>query len=370
MRKIPLLRPFFDREEVEEITQVLHSGWVTQGPKSQEFEERAKKYLGVRHAIAVANCTAALHLALLSIGIKKGDDVLVADYTYPATGHAVVYCGARPRFVDVDGRTYNMDPEKLKQRLTKRTKAIIPVHTFGQPADMDPIIEFAEKHNLKVIEDAACAFGARYKKRQAGTMGDVGCFSFHARKGLTTGEGGMVVTNDEKLAERIRHLSVFGLKAAWAREGKKFQVPTFTDIGYNYKLSDIAAAIGVVQLRRLDKVLARKRQLAKQWGDILADMKSIAPPYVSKNVEHVFQTYTALVGKKIDRNNVIDGLASYGVQANIGTYSSYIQPVYKSRDRCPVSLEIFNRALALPLYYGLKESEIDEAGRALKKVLK
>jgi len=368
--KIPLMRPYFDSDELKEIKKVLNSGWVSQGPETKKFEKCAREYLGIKHTIPVTNCTAALHLALLSIGIKKGDEVLVADYTYPATGHSVVYCGAKPRFVDVDVRTYNINPELLKHKLTTRTKAIIPVHTFGQPADMDPIMEFAADNNLKVIEDAACAFGAKYKKKYAGTIGDIGCYSFHARKGLTTGEGGMIATRDDTLAEKMRCLSIFGIKAAWDREGsKKFSIPTFIDIGYNYKMSDITAAIGVVQLKRLDKVITKKKALAKLWDEHLIDMSNITPPYIAKNVEHIYQTYNTRLSKNIDRNNIITRLADVGVQTNIGTYASHIQPVYKSKDKCPKSLEIFHTSLALPLFYRMTHAQVEIAARKLKKEL-
>ena len=367
---LPLLRPFFDQEEIDEIKKVFDSGWVAQGPKVKEFERCCAKYLGCNYAIAVTNCTAALHLALLALGIKKGDDVLVADYTFPATGHSVLYCGARPVFVDINRETYNLDPVELKKKLTKRSKVIMPVHTFGQPADMDPIMEFAEAYDLKVVEDAACALGAKYKGNQAGTIGHIGCYSFHARKGVTTGEGGMVVTNDESLAESIRYLSVFGMKTAWERKkSKKFSIPIFTDLGYNYKMSDIAAAIGVVQLKRLDKILRRKRQLAKYWDTQLQDVKYIKPPYIDEHVRPVYQAYVTLIDKGIDRNGVIDDLAMLGIQTNIGTYASHIQPVYKSKDRCPNSLEVFKRALSLPLYYGMMELNIDLATSKLRQTL-
>jgi perosamine synthetase len=367
--KIPLLRPFFDDEEISEIRGVLDSGWVSQGPKTRELEKSCADYLGTKHAIALCNCTAALHLALLAIGVKKGDEVLVADYTFPATGHAVLYCGAKPRFVDVDPKTYNMNPDKMRERLSAKTKAIIPVHTFGQPADMERITEFARENNLKVIEDAACAFGAKRGRRFAGTIGDIGCYSFHARKGLTTGEGGMAVTDDAEMAGRIRHLSVFGMKAAWEREGKKFSVPSFTDVGYNYKMSDISAAVGVVQLRRLDKVVARKRALARRWSKLLDATNGISPPWEDPGSIHVFQTYSALVDKGIDRNALIDSLAEAGVQANIGTYSSHVQPVYKSKDICPVSLDVFERSLALPLYYSMEDCQVADAATRLGAVM-
>ncbi|NOR79204.1 MAG: aminotransferase class V-fold PLP-dependent enzyme [Methanophagales archaeon] len=346
--KIPLLKPYFDSEELEEIQKVLDSGWVSQGPKVKEFEDKIAEYLGVKYAIAVTNCTSALHLALLSLGIKKGDKVLVADYTFPATGHSVLYCGAKPVFVDVNLKTYNIDPNLIEGKITERTKAIIPVHTFGQPAEMDTIIEIAEEYNLKVIEDAACALGAKYKYKYVGTIGDIGCLSFHARKGITTGEGGMVVTDDKNLAAKIRNLSVFGMTSAWDREkSAEFIIPEFTELGYNYKMSDITAAVGVAQLKKLDQIIERKRELAKYWDEKLKEIEFIEPPYVSENVKHIYQSYVALVDKRIKRNKLIEVLMKKGIQTQIGTYASHIQPVYNSNDKCPNSLEIFNRSIAI-----------------------
>ncbi len=367
--KIPLLKPYFDSEELEEIQKVLDSGWVSQGPKVKEFEDKIAEYLGVKYAIAVTNCTSALHLALLSLGIKKGDEVLVADYTFPATGHSVLYCGAKPVFVDVNLKTYNIDPNLIEGKITERTKAIIPVHTFGQPAEMDTIIEIAEDYNLKVIEDAACALGAKYKYKYVGTIGDIGCLSFHARKGITTGEGGMVVTDDKNLAAKIRNLSVFGMTSAWDREkSAEFTIPEFTEVGYNYKMSDITAAVGVAQLKKLDQIIERKRELAKYWDEKLKEIEFIEPPYVSENVKHIYQSYVALVDKRINRNKLIETLMKNGVQTQIGTYASHIQPVYNSNDKCPNSLEIF-RSIALPMYYMLGEEDIDVATVHLKRVL-
>ncbi len=368
--KIPLVKPYFDMEELEEIKKVLDSGWVSQGPKVREFEDKIAKYLGVKYAIAVTNCTAALHLALLSIGIKNDDEVLVADFTFPATGHSVLYCGARPLFVDVYLKTYNIDTELIEEKITDKTKAIIPVHTFGQPAEMGRIIKIAKNYNLKIIEDAACALGAKYNDKYAGTIGDVGCFSFHARKGITTGEGGMVVTNYKDLAEKMRYLSIFGMTSAWDREkSDKFIIPEFTEAGYNYKMSDITAAVGVAQLRKLDKIIERKRELAKYWGEKLEEIALIEPPCVSENVKHVYQSYVSILDKRINRNKVIEMMMKKGIQTQIGTYASHIQPVYSSNDECPNSLEIFNRSLALPIYYMLEEKDIDMVAASLEKVM-
>ncbi len=369
--KIPLFKPYFGPEEIEEIKKVLDSGWVSQGPKVKEFEEAAAKYLGVKYTIAVTNCTAALHLALLGLGIKRGNEVLVADFTFPATGHSVLYCGAKPVFVDVKKDTYNIDPSKMEKKITRKTKAVIPVHTFGQPAEMDKIMEIAEKHDLKVVEDAACAFGAKYERRFAGTMGDVGCFSFHARKGITTGEGGMVVTNDENVAKKIMRLSIFGMTTAWEREkSDRFVIPEFTDVGYNYKMSDITAAVGVAQLRKLEEIIKKKKELAKYWDEKLREIEFMSAPGVHEKAVHIYQSYVALVDGRINRNKLVESLKEKGIQTQIGTYASHIQPVYRSKDSCPNSLDVFNRALALPLYYDLSEDAIDEAARVLKNVIK
>jgi dTDP-4-amino-4,6-dideoxygalactose transaminase len=234
---------------------------------------------------------------------------------------------------------------------------------------MDPIMEIAQDHNLKVIEDAACAFGAKYKGKFAGVIGDIGCFSFHARKGITTGEGGMVVTANEEVAEKVRQLSVFGMQSAWDREKSAFTVPIFTDIGFNYKMSDITAAVGVAQLQKLERIINKKQGLAKYWDEQLEKIDGIQPPYVSHNCTHIYQTYVALVDKRIDRNKVIELLKEQGIQTQIGTYSSIVQPVYRSKDRCPNSVEVFQRALALPMYYMLREEDIDIVALCVRKTL-
>jgi perosamine synthetase len=371
MKPINLARPYFDNDEILEVQKVLDSGWVSQGPKVKEFEEKVANFIGVKYAIAVTNCTCALHLANLSIGLTKEDETIVADYTFPATGHSVLYCGAKPVFCDIDSKTYNIDPQKIEDKITKKTKAIIPVHTFGQPANMDQIMKTAKKHDLFVIEDAACALGAKFKGKYAGTIGDIGCFSFHARKGITTGEGGMVVTNNKEIAEKIRYLSVFGMKTAWERKTiKGFMIPEFHDLGYNYKMSDISAAIGVAQMKKIDRIIKKKQDLAKYWDDILDRMDFITKPFNSIHCTHVYQSYIALVDKQINRNAVIEKMAQQGIQTQIGTYASHIQPVYGYKKKCPVSFDVYNRAIALPIYYSLKEKEMDEISKILQNVLK
>ena len=369
--EIPLSRPSFDEKEIQELESVLASGWVSQGPKVREFEETVARYLGTTHAIAVTNCTAALHLALLGLGVGPGDEVLVADYTFPATGHAVLYCGAKPVFVDIDPATYNIDPAAIEARITPRTKGVVPVHTFGQPARMDAILEIAAERDLFVVEDAACALGARYQDAPAGTLGDVGCFSFHARKGITTGEGGMIVTDDDDLAARMRHLSVFGMETAWSREGSAaFTIPRFTDLGYNYKMSDITAAVGVAQMRKIDGFVARRRALAAYWDRRIAELDAIGAPRIDPKAFTVYQSYVAILDHGVDRNLLIERLLKAGIQTQIGTYASHIQPVYGATESCEHSLDIYNRAISLPMYVTLSTEEIDRVVAELGECLK
>lgn len=368
---IPLFRPYFDSEELNEIKEVLNSGWVSQGPKVKEFEDKVVDYVGTKYAIAVTNCTAALHLALLSLDIGIGDEVLVADYTFPATGHSVLYCGAKPVFVDVHPGTFNIDTDKIEENITENTKAIIPVHTFGQSADMDEVMEIAHTYDLKVVEDAACALGAKYKSNNVGTIGNIGCYSFHARKGITTGEGGMVVTNDKTLAERIRYLSVFGMETSHERESAdQITIPIFSGMGYNYKMSDISAAVGVTQMKKIDTIIKRKRELARYYDEILEEIEGVNAPYVNENSTHIYQSYVTLLNKQINRNELINILRKKGIQTQIGTYSSYLQPIYNSKEKCPNSKDVFDRALALPMYYTLQNDEVDFVCETLRTTLR
>ncbi|MHA2104676.1 MAG: DegT/DnrJ/EryC1/StrS family aminotransferase, partial [Candidatus Hodarchaeales archaeon] len=237
---IPLTKPSFDENDVNLIRKVLDSGWVAgQGPMNQQLAIEFAKYLNVKGAVPVNNCTAALHLSLLSIGVSTGDEALVSDFTFPATGHAVLYTGAKPIFVDSDLGTYNIDLDDLVNKIGPKTKAIIPVHSFGNPVKITELIKIAKENNLKVIEDAACAIGAKYRNQYVGSFGDINCFSFHARKVLAAGEGGIITSNDQELINKASSLSNYGMASAKVREkSDEIVIPVFTDLGYNYKLSD------------------------------------------------------------------------------------------------------------------------------------
>jgi len=372
---IPLSKPFFDKKELEEVKKTFISGWVAgQGPKSKELESQFAKYVHAKYAICVNNCTAALHLALLALDIKKGDEVIVPDFTFPATAHAVLYVGAKPVFIDINPNTHNIDVHLIEKKITSKTKAIIPVHLFGQCADMGTILKIAKKHKLKVIEDAACGIGSKYKGKMAGSMGHINCFSFHGRKNITSGEGGIITTNDKKLADKIRSLSCFGMVSAFARS-KKFHIPKFTLLGYNYKLSDIAAAIALAQLKKSEQFIKKRNKLAKYYNKKLKNIKSIHLPFVEKFNRHAYQAYAIVLDKKINRKNLLLELKKQGIQTQIGTYALHRQPVYNHMTNCdkkdfPHSEFVFEQSLALPMYSELSFKKIDYITSILRRILK
>ena len=306
----------------------------------------------------VSNCTSALHLSLLCSDIGHGDEVLVPDYTFPSTALSVLYCGARPIFVDVERDTYNLDPVDLQAKITRRSKAVIPVHHFGLSADMDSILDIAYDKRLHVIEDAACSLGAMYKSKMTGTMGDYGCFSFHARKIITTGEGGAVVTSNKKSAEKIRSLLKFGMKAIQS-ESKVFVPQKFFFRGYNFKMSDINASLGVVQLKKISAFIKERRSLAEYYNRKLKKLDGITLPVEKKYRKHIYQSYVIVVNRDLNRNSIIESLRKKGIDCTIGTYACSAQPVFKSKKRCQVAKGLYEHSIALPLYNGLSHREID-----------
>jgi perosamine synthetase len=366
-RRIWLTRPQIGDAEIDEIREVFASGTLTQGPKVAEFERMIAEMVGATHAFAVTSATTALHLSLVALGIEPGDEVLVPDYTFPATANVVVQQGAVPILVDIDLETYAIDPGDLERRTTGRTRAVIPVHPFGLPADMDPVLELAERHGLAVIEDAACALGASYHGRQAGSMGLAGCFSFHPRKSITTGEGGMITTSDAELAARIGLLRSHG----GMREGGRF---TFEAAGFNYRMSDILAAVGIAQMRRLDDFLAARRRVAGWYDDRLTEWTSLRVPRTPSGLTHTYQTYVVLLDPAIDRDGIIAALAADGIETTIGTYALHAQPFFgrtydlRPGDR-PSSYRAFTGSLALPLHGGMREGEIDRVVDRLRDAI-
>lgn len=290
---IPLGSPTFGEEELEAVRAVLASGWVAgQGPNCVEFERQFAATCGTSHALATSNCTTALHLALLALEVRPGDEVIVADYTFPATGHAVMHAQARPTFADVRPDIWTIDVAAAEAAITSRTVGIIAVDAFGQCADYDELVAVARRYGIFLMEDAAAATGATYKSRPAGSLADIGCFSFHGRKGITCGEGGALTTDSAGVIAFVRKLHAFGIESALVRQGQNdLPVPVFDVLGYNYKLSDIAAAILLVQLDRLPDLLARRHAIAAHYEALLGDFELANCPVVLPDRTHCWQAY-------------------------------------------------------------------------------
>lgn len=364
---IPLTRPTTDQRELDAVAEVLASGWLAgQGPRSGRLEDAFARLTKRSHAVAVNNCTAGLHLALSALGVGPGDEVLVADYTFPATGHAVLYCGATPRFVDVRPETGTIDLDVARERIGPQTVGIIAVDALGVPADLGAVETLAREHDLFLLEDAACAVGGSQHDRPCGSFGDVGVFSLHARKGVTSGEGGVVVTDDEQLAARVRSASCFGQRSAYVRQGAdRLEIPQFADIGWNYKLSDVLAAIGEVQLEKLDEFMLRRRALADRYAHLLGGVPGVSAPVVPADRRATWQTYAVTVDAGVDRDDLVLGLREQGIGSQIGTYALHREPVYDAPADCPVSADIFSRHLALPMYADLSDADQDRVVETL-----
>ena len=356
--------PFTDHRELEEISKVLETGYLTQGPKTVEFEQKVADYIGCKYAFAMSSCTTALHLSLVVLDIKPGDEVLVADFTFPATANVVVQLGAVPVLVDIDLDTLTMNPEDMHRKITPRTKAVIPVDAFGCATDFDPILAIAKEHNLPVIEDAATAIGAKYYDRFCGNLSTMGCFSFHPRKVITTGEGGMITTNDSELAEKIKLLRSHG----GVRTGAWFQ---YEAAGFNYRLSDVLGAIGVAQMEKLPWLIERKRELAMSLSERLSQIPGIRTPIEPAWGGHIYQSYVILVDETINRDKVVEDMKTRGIETTLGTYALHDQPFFQRQfgyksGQLPNSHAAFTRTITLPLYPQMNESDLDLIANALR----
>jgi dTDP-4-amino-4,6-dideoxygalactose transaminase len=357
--------PFTDDDELVEIGDVLASGFLTQGPKVAQFERLISEYIGCRYAFAMSSCTTALHLALVVLDIQEGDEVVVSDFTFPATANVVAHVRAKPVLADINLDTFTLDPADLHKKISKRTKAIIPVDAFGCSADMDPIMEIANEFGLPVIEDAACAVGATYKGRFCGNISTLGCFSFHPRKVITTGEGGMITTNDEELAGRIRLLRNHG----GVPEGNRYQ---YEAAGFNYRMSDIQGAIGVAQMKKLPQLIERKRLLANKLRDLLMDLPGIRAPCEPSWGGHIFQSFVILVDEGLDRDQIIKELKAHDIETTLGTYALHDQPFFQreygyTTGQIPNSHIAFTQTITLPLYPQMSEIDLERIVAALAK---
>ncbi len=356
--------PLIDETELRAVGEVLASGFLTQGARTAQFESEIAAITGTAHAQAVSSATTGLHLALVALDVRPGDEVVIPGFSFPATANAVIQQGAVPVFVDIRRDTFNLDPALLEAALTERTRVIMPVHAFGLCADMDPILEVAGRYELPVVEDAACALGGRYQGRPAGSLGTAGVFSFHPRKIITTAEGGMITTDDDPLAERIAVLRAHG-----ARRGELFM--EFVDAGFNYRLSDVHAAIGLAQLRKLTGILSARRSVAASLSERLVDIPGVHIPVAPPGVEHTYQSYVVLLDDDISRDGVIRAMRDHDIETTLGTYGMHLQPYFRERfaipdSALPETTRAHNQALTLPLYPQLDEGDLDRIATALR----
>ena len=364
-KMIPVARPYIGSEEEKAVVEALRSGWVTQGPRVAEFERKFSEYIGCSNAIAVSSCTTALHLALVACGIKPGDEVICPSLSFIATANSIAYTGAIPVFGDIDIDTFNLDPKTIENLITPRTRAILVVHQIGLAADMRPLLEVAAQHNLTVIEDAACAIGSEYEGHLIGRpLGTVACFSFHPRKILTTGEGGMITTSDGKLADRLRRLRqhAMSLSDVARHNSNRVAIETYDEVGFNYRMTDLQAAMGIVQLGRLDEFLKRRRYLAKRYSDGLQDLSWLQSPLTPADCRHNFQSYMVrLLGRAAGKRDVImQELLEKGVSTRRAIMAIHRESPYQSTKwRLPNTELVTDSCLILPLFHEMTENEQD-----------
>lgn len=391
---IPIIKPWMDEREAAAAGQAIMSGWVTQGPQVAEFEKEFAQCVGAERACAVSSCTAALHLALLAAGVRPGDEVITVSHSYIATANTIRYCGATPVFVDIQPQTYNIDPERIEEAITKATRAILCVHQMGLPCDLRAVLEIAERHSLPVVEDAACAIGSEILwqgawERVGKPHGDVACFSFHPRKIVTTGDGGMITTVHAQWDEKFRRWRQHSMSVpdTVRHKARQIVVETYPEMGYNYRLTDIQAAVGREQLKRLPEIIARRRSLAARYGELLSGEDGLRLPTEPAWARTNWQSYCVALPAGCDQKSVMQAMLDAGVATRRGIMCAHREPVLSKepwscgagpgRCGCPAGtcarLTAGERAqdasILLPLYHHLTESDQDRVVSALRRAL-
>jgi perosamine synthetase len=374
---LPFALPDIDSAELEQISEVLDSGWITTGSKTRQFEAEFAAAVGVKHAIAVNSCTAAMHLALEAIGLQPDDEVITTPYTFAATAEVVRYFDARPVFVDVDPHSLNMQPDLLEAAISNRTKAIIPVHIAGLPVELAPIHTLARRFNLAVIEDAAHAFPAKYHGRMIGGLSDFTCFSFYATKTLTTGEGGMICTNNDGWAERCRIMALHGIsKDAWKRytaEGSWYY--EIIAPGYKYNMTDIAAAMGLAQLRKAERMHRRRHQIALRYHEAFGDLPELQTPSIGDDRQHAWHLYMLrlnLEPQQMDRARFIDDLRQRNIGISVHFIPLHLHPYYRETygfqpEDFPTAYHEYLREISLPIYSRMTDADVQDVIDAVRE---
>lgn len=371
--------PHVGEEEIEEMVKTLRSGWLGTGPKTAEFERMVSELTGAKYAMAVNSCTAALHLSLIVAGVGPGDEVITTPLTFCATANSIIHCGAKPVFVDVDLKTMNIDVNKIEAAITEKTKAIVPVHLYGRPVEMDKVMEIAKKHNLVVVEDAAHSIDAEYKGKKIGNIGDLTCFSFYVTKNITTGEGGMVLTNNKEYADKIKILALHGMsKDAWKRfsdDGYKHYEVIYP--GFKYNMMDIQASLGIHQIKRLVQYDAHRKMIWDYYNKEFKDLPIELPNYEGKEMKHVMHLYTILVDEKksgITRDKFINEMHQRGIGTGVHYNPVHLNKYYKDtygykQGDFPNAEYIGARTVSLPLSAKLNMEEVERVVKAVREII-
>ena len=375
---IPYGRQSIDEEDIQAVVEVLRSDWLTTGPKVDEFEGAFANFVGANYAVAVCNGTAALHAAIYALGIEPGDEVIVPAMTFAATANCVVFQGATPVFIDVDPETLLINPSQIEAKITSRTKAIIAVDYTGHPADYDELISISKQHGIALVADSCHALGATYKGRPLGSAADLSTFSFHPVKHITTGEGGMITTDDPELAKRMRMFRNHGITTDHRqREALGSWFYEMVDLGYNYRLTDFQCALGIRQLRKLPEWLERRWEIARCYDEAFAELSAVSPLRVEKDVVHAYHLYVVRLDLKqlqADRADIFAGLRSEGIGVNVHYIPVHLHPFYRKRfgtgpGLCPEAEAAYEQIISLPIYSNMSDASVDEVIKAVHKVL-
>jgi perosamine synthetase len=374
--EIPFALPYLDDEEVEAVGEVIRSNWVSQGSRVMDFENALSEYVGARFGIATNSCTSALHLSLLLSGIKPGDEVICPSFTCMATANAIHHVGASPIFVEIDPRTFNLDPAHVKEVISPKTRGIVAVHQIGLSADMDELIRIADDHDLVIVEDAATALGGEYKGKRIGSLGSPTCFSFHPRKVITSGEGGMITTDDEAFMEKARIVRAHGASISdlERHHAKGTIYASYPVVGYNYRMTDMQGVMGVIQMKKLPFILQQRQEICQTYDRLLSEIDEVESPHVPEEMIHSYQSYLIRFRSEsgIDRDVVIRKMAERGIACRHGIAPLHLEPYYLDlygEMHLPITEQVSRETMFLPLYPTMTEDEIDYVVSNLKDLI-
>jgi len=364
---IPIAKPYLTKDEAQAAYDTILSGWITQGPRVAEFEEKFANYTGAKYAVAVSNCTTGLHLAMIVAGIKSGDEVICPSMSYIATANCIKYVGATPVFAEVSSHTYNLDIVDTEKKITSKTKAILLVHQIGMPADIDAFQTLCRKYNLKLIEDAACAAGSSYNGNKIGSHSELVCFSLHPRKVISTGDGGMITTNNEDYYNRLKLLRQHGMSIndRVRHESSKIIFEDHLEIGYNYRMTDIQASVGIKQLEKLDWIIEERRKIAKQYHEALKDIQCIQLPIEADGFFSNYQSYSIYLKDNcpLRRNDLMQKMLDSGISTRRGIMTIHRETAYKIEcisNKLPISEEVSDNSIIIPLYVPMEPEDVEK----------